>query len=487
MNPSIKKIIEHDNIPSPPTVAARLVDLVGRPDSSIVEITKVLSADPKLSAKLIDYCNSPMVATNREISSLQQAVTLLGLRTLRLLSLSFSLMDTKGNSGFPYESFWRNSLGMAIASKLLARHLRRSPDECFLLGLVFNIGLIGIGNNFEEELAERFEGEDLFHSITPDQERDIANASRYEIGAALLSHWNFPEEMVTVLDEYDPCNLSATAEMYYVAQKIGSLLLSEKADERQIRDARKTAEALLEIEEENFNNLFNSMVDEWKGYETLFDFETIAIESISDLEMQAKESMMQISLGMERTITQMTEEQEELRALAMVDSLTRLKNRSAYDAEVQGILDLHRRHKRSFGMIIADIDHFKTFNDEYGHAAGDCVLRAVAECLDANSRQYDTVYRFGGEEFAVVVTDCEFDSTANVAERLRAAVEELKVEYDGQPLNVTASFGVCWVGEGKLEKIENLFNEADANLYEAKRAGRNRCVAGRATAVALAI
>ncbi|MEL6109309.1 MAG: GGDEF domain-containing protein [Planctomycetota bacterium] len=484
MKPTIQQIVENDNIPSPPTVAARLLELVARPDSRMDEITKVLSADPKLSAKLIDYCNSPIVATKRETSSLQQAVTVLGMRTVRLLSLSFSLMDTRGGNGFPYEDFWRNSLAEAIAAKQLAKHLDRNPEEVFLLGLVFNIGLVGIGSVFAEEIDARFGENGILESLTTDVEREIAGASRYEIGGSLLEKWHFPDEMIEVLRNFDPCNLSAETEVYYVGQEIGGLLMSQKPDVRKISEARKTAEALLGMDNEKFDDLFDLMLEEWRGYENLFDFETIQFESIKELENRARESIMEISLGLERKVAEMTQQQEELRAMAMVDSLTRLKNRSAYDLEVEGILDLHRRHGRSFGMIVADIDNFKAFNDEYGHTAGDNVLKEVASCLDSHSRQYDTVYRFGGEEFAVVVADCDYEATERVCERLRSAVEALQVEYDGARLRVTASFGACWVEHGMLDKIESLFNQADANLYEAKRQGRNRCVCAKSTPVA---
>ena len=481
MNPIIQQIVQHDDIPSPPTVAARLLELVSKPDARIDEIAKVLSADPKLSAKLIDYCNSPIVATKRPTSSLQQAVTVLGMRTVRLLSLSFSLMDTRGGNGFPYEAFWRKSLADAIAAKQLARFCGKNPDECFLLGLVFNIGLVGIGTACGDDVRQRFGESGDFDALTPEVEQECVGASRYEIGGHLLEDWNFPSEMVQTVKRFDPCDLESDTEMFYVSQELGSLVLSPEPDPRKIRETRKTAEALLEVGNETFDGIVDAMLEEWRGYEGLFDFEAIPFESIKDLENRARESIVAISLHMEKTINELTEKQEELRELAMIDSLTRLKNRSAYDQEVGGILELHHRHGRSFGMILADIDEFKMFNDRYGHAAGDQVLRAVAECLDGHSRKYDTVYRFGGEEFAVIVSDCDYDPTIRVAERLRVAVEALEVDYEGEMLSVTASFGVCWVENGWISKIEDLFNQADANLYEAKRAGRNQCMAARSS------
>lgn len=477
MNPEIAKIVNGENMPSPPTIAARLLDLVNQPDARIADITKVISADPKLSAKLIDYCNSPIVASARTVGSLQQAIPLLGMRTLRLLSLSFSVMDTRGHAGFPYEEFWRRSLATAIAAKLIAKQAEQNADESFLLGLVFNIGAMGIGNAYTDALAERFELDELLDKLSTTVEREICGADRYEVGACLLEKWNFPQPMIDALATYDPDEPNLTTKLFLVSQLVGKLLLSSDPDNREIFGARKSAGEFLGIDEAQFDCLFDEMIAEWKGYETLFQFETIAFESIHDLESRAKESMVQISLGMERTIREMSEQQQELRELALLDSLTQLKNRSAFDAEVFQVSNEFRRESKSFGLIIADIDHFKTFNDTYGHAAGDCVLREVAACLKHNCRQYDTVYRFGGEEFVVLVGDCDYESTLKVAERLRKAIEELQVDYGNNCLCVTTSMGICWVDRGRHDGFNSLFEKADASLYEAKRKGRNNCVA----------
>lgn len=482
MNPDIAKIVEGENMPSPPTIAARLLELVNQPDARIADITKVISADPKLSAKLIDYCNSPVIASARTVGSLQQAIPLLGMRTLRLLSLSFSVMDTQGQAGFPYEEFWRRSLATAIAAKLIAKQAEQNADESFLLGLVFNIGAMGIGNAYSKELAKRFKVDELLDQLTPSIEQEICGANRYQVGACLLEKWNFPPPMIQALEGYNLDAPDGTTKLYYVSQEVGKLLLSTAPSNRNLTDVRQSAHELLGIDDDQFEILFDEMITEWKGYETLFNFESIAFESIAELETKAKESMVQISLGMERTIREMSEQQEELRELALLDSLTQLKNRSAFDAEVFQVSNEYRRESRSFGVIIADVDHFKSFNDTYGHAAGDCVLREVANCLKRNCRQYDTVYRFGGEEFVILVGDCDYESTLTIAERLRSAVESLQVDFGGNSLCVTTSLGICWVDRGRHEGFNSLFQIADAGLYEAKRKGRNNCVAIAASA-----
>ncbi|MCA9138618.1 MAG: GGDEF domain-containing protein [Planctomycetales bacterium] len=483
MNTDVAKIVEGENMPSPPTIAAKLLDLVNQPDARIADITKVISADPKLSAKLIDYCNSPIVASSRTVSSLQQAIPLLGMRTLRLLSLSFSVMDTQGQAGFPYDEFWRQSLATAIAAKLIAKHAEQNADECFLLGLVFNIGAMGIGNAYSKELSSRFSQDELLEKLSSTIEREVCGADRYEVGACLLEKWNFPGAMIETIEKYDVNQPSASTKLFFVSQQVGKLMLSPDPSDRELFGVRKAANEMLGIGDDQFDLLFDEMIAEWKGYETLFHFDSIAFDSIADLEHRAKESMVKISLGMERTIREMSEQQNELRELALLDSLTQLKNRSAFDAEVFQVSNEFRRESKSFGLIIADIDHFKAFNDNYGHAAGDIVLRAVAGCLKDNCRQYDTVYRFGGEEFVVLVGDCDYESTLKVAERLRSAVEKLQVEYGGNCLCVTISLGVCWVDRGRHDGFNHLFEKADASLYEAKRKGRNNCVAITASAV----
>ena len=117
-------------------------------------------------------------------------------------------------------------------------------------------------------------------------------------------------------------------------------------------------------------------------------------------------------------------------------------------------------------------DHFKSINDTYGHAAGDDVLREVGKTLQEKCRKYDTVYRYGGEEFVAVVLDCNLDSITHVANRFRETIEDLAIESEQQTLRVTISLGACWVENGDCGSLEGLFKAADTQLYEAKQTGR---------------
>lgn len=167
---------------------------------------------------------------------------------------------------------------------------------------------------------------------------------------------------------------------------------------------------------------------------------------------------------------------------ATVDALTGLHNRRYLDVLLARELSLAQRQGFDVGVIMLDLDHFKTFNDTFGHAAGDVVLTGVAEVLRAGVRVFDSLFRFGGEEFVVVAPGAAAVDAFALAERLRAALAALVVEFDGRAVGpVTASFGVASAPEHGTDGA-TLLKAADEALYAAKGAGRNRVVMARAPA-----
>ncbi len=168
---------------------------------------------------------------------------------------------------------------------------------------------------------------------------------------------------------------------------------------------------------------------------------------------------------------------EKLREQAMHDQLTGLYNRH-YVEEWFG-LELRRaqRHGRPIAAIMLDIDHFKRFNDSFGHEAGDLVLRELAGVLARSTRGSDVASRYGGEEFLVLLPECPFDAALRKAEQLREEVAKLELQYGDQRLGtVTVSLGVAAFPDHAKESAE-LLRHADEALYGAKGAGRNRVVA----------
>lgn len=167
---------------------------------------------------------------------------------------------------------------------------------------------------------------------------------------------------------------------------------------------------------------------------------------------------------------------EVLRAEATHDQLTGVWNRA-------GILDILQREcarvRRTAGavsVVMADIDHFKRVNDTYGHMAGDEVLREIAYRLQGSVRAYDSIGRYGGEEFVIVLPDCHSDAAFHQAERLRSIIGERNVSAAGASLSITLSLGVAASDQAGITDCETLLQTADSALYRAKAAGRNRAL-----------
>jgi two-component system cell cycle response regulator len=160
---------------------------------------------------------------------------------------------------------------------------------------------------------------------------------------------------------------------------------------------------------------------------------------------------------------------QRLQSLAVTDGLTGLHNHRAFQDYLEEQFQTAMRNKQPLALILMDVDHFKQYNDTYGHQAGDEVLRQVAQILQANVREGDFVARYGGEEFVVVLPRTDSESAVAVAERLRRAVES--AEWQLRP--VTGSFGVASI-RPDMETRQELIEAADQALYQAKKNGRNR-------------
>ncbi len=162
-----------------------------------------------------------------------------------------------------------------------------------------------------------------------------------------------------------------------------------------------------------------------------------------------------------------------LRDLALRDMLTQVFNARAYYAVCERLIQSADRSHRPFAVLFVDLDHFKRINDTLGHAAGDAVLKAVAECLTRQVRGGDVVGRIGGEEFSLFLPDTEMQEALVLAERLRQAIEQLRPLAGDQRVAVTASIGVATRGSahGTMKQIQQ---QADQAMYQAKASGRNR-------------
>lgn len=163
----------------------------------------------------------------------------------------------------------------------------------------------------------------------------------------------------------------------------------------------------------------------------------------------------------------------ELEHLAGHDNLTGVLNARAYYALCDREIRLAQRSGRNFSVLFIDLDHFKSINDRHGHAAGDAVLKATAQCLAGSLRASDLLGRIGGEEFSVFLPDTERAGALGLAEQIRQNIEKLCPDIDTGPLKITASVGAA-TSAGPSQTLQALQQRADQAMYQAKAQGRNR-------------
>lgn len=162
--------------------------------------------------------------------------------------------------------------------------------------------------------------------------------------------------------------------------------------------------------------------------------------------------------------------------LSMTDELTQLFNRRSFDIEFNKEFLRAQRYKNNLTLVMFDIDNFKIINDTYGHQCGDFILKEISTAAMQTFRKTDSVYRTGGEEFSVILTETDINQAVIPLERFRKTVETLMPEYNRNQIYVTVSIGACQFDFEKTRTPEKLIELTDKALYEAKNGGKNKAI-----------
>jgi diguanylate cyclase (GGDEF)-like protein len=485
-----------DNLPSLPAVALEVLRISQDEDATLDDMAACLSRDPALAAKLLKLANSSLFSSGKAVTTLQRATMLLGMKTVKLMSLSFSLagsLPKKGKQGsFDFSEYWHRSLVCAIAARSLAR-LVKSPqaDEAFLCGLFAHFGKLVLTRCLTEEyegvLAEGggwpstgFEEERLGFSSTDVCATLLKSWDLPALIYVTVGSWSRPEEVERLEDRHEK-QLAQLLALAHLAEEVLCNAEKGKPLTRLHHEMLRT----FGIAENEVNALLVGLESGINEAAELLSIQLPGGTSHEEIINQARMQMVQVSLGTavdlaaaQRRNQELETEKSLLATRASTDKLTGLPNRAAFDAFLEQEVRARSAGSvpRALGLLMIDIDHFKRFNDTYGHQTGDEVLRMVGGLLGRMTRKGDISARYGGEEFAVVVPQTNSFGLKTLADRLREAIEKETLEVEGKKISVTASFGGACIArfEGPGESVA-LIKLADHYLYKAKKNGRNRC------------
>jgi diguanylate cyclase (GGDEF)-like protein len=474
-----------DNLPTLPGIAVKLLAAVKKEEPNTTEIGKILSNDAALTAKLLKLVNSSFYGLSLGITSVDHAIKILGLNTVKNLALSFNLLTglSREAGGLNYNQFWKDSLIGAIASKLLANKIHPdSAEDAFFLGLLQDIGSLALACCLPEQYGMVISEANQQVAKYPSAENQHLGLNHMEVGEYLTKSWGLPETFYTPIGHHH-----------------APLRVSDKS-----LDCRERAKILhlssLYVDVFNSSDIniqmgtINHFCKEY-GFAGKFDPADLAKEihhqaqevflifdvrfkddrDYADLLNAAKAEMAKLSAEMIVELIGKNREIEFLREQTTIDSMTSIHNYKGFCECLSRELNRAKRYKKPLSVIFADIDHFKAVNDTFGHQAGDHALKAISVVLKKQMRDSDYLARYGGEEFAIILPEATIQSAFVVAERLREAIRSQAIHYKDKIISLTMSFGVAGMPSHQTLSSDTLIKMADDALYEAKKQGRNRC------------
>lgn len=498
----LDRIFKLKSLPSLPTAAVKLIDIWGSETASLEEISSTIKSDPALAARVIKAANSPYFGLRSQVNTIERAAILLGRNVLATMSLTFSLAEQSivtGALGHHYRDYWRRSLLLAAATEVLTdSNIRDHKSRAFLDGLMSDIGQLALLRTAPDEYARLLD--DAKQKDVPQVilEQECFGITHAEVGARLAEKWGLEAGLVEVVrfHHLTPLELAAIAPSDLPRIKVS--IVAAALEQYVYRNGRpgdgdvlfSVGRTLLDLTDEQLVQLPQRIRPRVEEAFQMLDIDSkdlpepttimaLANQQLAEITMRAQNEAVEAvaqTRVLEEENRQLYLEKNLLESQLVVDALTGVNTRSFFQAYLEKEISRAQRSRTTIGVVFCDIDHFKRINDSYGHAAGDAVLRAVAQTLMSGVRQNDVVARYGGEEFVIMAAAPQVDGLKALCERLRTAVEQLVVQHQGQAIRVTISIGACVAAcsHDFPELVQLIIQHADEAMYDAKRGGRNR-------------
>ncbi len=480
----LQRVLDSPRLPSLPAIAVEVIELVRQQDVNIRQIADTIQHDPALATRILKTVNSSFYGQSHQIATISHALVVLGLNAVKTLALGFSLvpnLKVEQADGFDHIEFWRRSLYTAAAARALSRRAGyAAQEEAFLAGLLQDLGMLALNQALDSEYRELLAGHTGPHAALASFERERFGADHAAIGAELAAHWNLPEMLVESIRHHeapDDAPEEVRTMVYCVA--LGNTvadLFGGTAPAETLQTLNARAEAWLDISGHDLEPLLAEVHQDTLEMRRLFNLPSGEMGRAEDVLMKANEALLQLNLLSQKRSSELAQQNQQLSAEASTDSLTGVANRRRLNQFIAERFQAAEREGTALSVIFLDTDHFKRFNDTYGHQVGDMVLVEKARLLKENAPTEALVARYGGEEFAIILPGCDRLMATQLAEQFRQQVEQMPIACEsGDSLNVTTSIGVASYEPGIYRRPEMLMKAADQAVYAAKNAGRN-CV-----------
>lgn len=495
----LEALFERAKLPSSPAIATQILALINDPMSSAQQFAMVISADPALAARVLKMSNAAAYAQVNQVTTIQRAVTVLGLRQIRLIALGFELvghLDRLGGCPFDLPRFWQQSVLRGCVSREIARRVVPAlAEEAFVVGLLQDCGILVLVQLLGADYARLYDADVLTPTAFLAAEKRSFPHTHVDAIRTLASMWRLPESIAMPLGHHhrrvriggkspDHVKLAAVA---YFAGALRFVEGARPAPAEPSLDAyareelgldQETLDACLAASEEAYRQVGEVFHDTLPGSP---DVAELLLEANRQLQSEVRQQEQRVRV-VEAERDQILDEQQTLRhALgqyreqAARDPLTGLLNRQALVDATSDCMTTCRRRGAAILVMFLDIDDFKQINDHHGHQAGDLVLRSLAVALNDDIGEDGIVGRYGGEEFVVVMPGLDLDAARHRSNQLLEAIRRLGGSGIDLDSDVTCSIGAIWCEHPGFAVADALFAAADGLMYQAKRTGKDRC------------
>lgn len=483
------------DLPSPPVIAVQILNAVKQEDSGTKDLVRIVSADPALTAKMLQIANSGFYAASKEISSIERALSLLGTNLIKNIALSFVIADElreTDSSEFDFDRYWRLSVTAAVAAELLSHQIGAQNDDIFVTALLQNIGMLALFWNNREAYSQLLKIDQNDPRPLPELEREYLGLDHLQVGLQLIEAWGLPVAMAQPIfyhhrPEEAPQEHRQTARILYFAMHLAAIYTEDNAAE-QARMLQSELNEHYQLSSEESRDFIDRSA--CKAIEILQTFEINPgdLKPYSEMLQEANEALGQLNLSYEQLVIELKDAKDKSERLAQelsdanlrltdlvyIDGLTGLHNHRFFQETLAKEIARAQRYHFNVSLILFDIDHFKQVNDNYGHPAGDLVLVNIARAMRKTVRPSDVVARYGGEEFAVILPETNMSGAKVFASRLRRTIEGVLTPTGSQQISVTISAGVTTFNPQQKTTKDQLIDTADRGLYLSKQNGRNQ-------------
>jgi diguanylate cyclase (GGDEF)-like protein len=479
-------------LPSLPAIALQVIDASKDPDIGLAEVSEIIRTDPALSLKLLKIANSPLYSLRRTIHNLREALTLLGLNAALTIALSFTLVKSLKDgqeSSIQHDNYWKRSLLSAAIARHMGFKLGLSNlEDLFLAGLLQDIGILALECT-DPDFYSSSETDSFDHASRVDYESKTIETDHSHVGAWLLQTWHLPEKLyLAVLNSHLKSSdeeLSTKAKQFQKCINLSGSIADIWLNEDQAGTLKKNLQDIedtLNINDEEFNEFIEDINNMIPDISNLFDI-TISGPNTRDRVLdEARELLLERNLQVikqseqdRRQLEALEEKAKDLEKETHYDALTGVYNRKYFEHILDEEYENANMNRWPLSLAFIDLDNFKQVNDNYGHIAGDQVLKEIASFINQHIRQTDIFARYGGDEFILLLPGSTNDVAKNMLSRILKKMRDENFKYlEVIKSKATLSIGLAsHLDNHDFADVTALLQAADKALYKVKESGRD--------------